>query len=450
SGYADATVRGVEIPQSSPARLVLEGGSVISGSVRGLPAELRAWATVTAASENGGTVSTNVDGEGAYRLEHVPAGPTRISARRRDPSGSDAVTSPARLLTLGAGEHLQIDIIFEEGATIRGTVTRNGEPLGGASVLFDPLAGSAAAARTATDSGGHYSVSGLDDGAYRIQVGDPRSGAWFRSEYEVRGSAGHDLDFHTSTLTGRVLDAAGETPLPEATLELRSAGRVEVMRSARSAAGGDFVLRDVPPGSYQLSAARRHYGSQVVGVEVRQEGPPPDEQTLRLDRAEGVSVTVTDGRTGTALAFGVRALDGAGRVAFDDLARPQLVAETREIPLAPGSYRMTVGAPGYAMVTMTISAPSRQTVAVTPGAALAIRSDANVVQFGRLLAAGGMPYPLFGAAEPTFTIDPQPAITRLAHLPPGTMLLQVLDPQLRIMREIPLMLVEGETAEVRY
>lgn len=164
----------------------------------------------------------------------------------------------------------EIDATMEEGAGIVGTVTgTGGEGVGGVRVIaFDEEANKVSAASTTAT--GHYSVSGLPAGSYRLEF-VPEAGSGHGPSYyskqatltsataivlkarqQVTGineSLGGESGSPTSAgIEGIVTGAAG-TPLSGVeVLALNETG--EALASTATGIGGGYVLADLAPGSY--------------------------------------------------------------------------------------------------------------------------------------------------------------------------------------------------------
>ena len=122
-------------------------------------------------------------------------------------------------------------------------------------------------------------------------------------------------------------------------------------------------------------------------------------------------------------------------------------AEPIDLSLAPGMYRITVQASGYAPRTLMVSSPSSQTVALTPGGTLLIHSKSSSPLNGRLVDGNGFSYytNTFNATG-TFPIPPSPGTATLQYVAPGHYRLDVLDKNDMVTRTIEVDVVEGQAA----
>jgi hypothetical protein len=445
SGYADATLRDVDIPSPRALRLVLSGGSVIAGHVTGLaPAELHS-ASVQAYSADG-TASANVDDRGAYRIEGAPAGTVRVSARF-SPASSSLRTAPMQSVHVDPGATVNVDFDFTSDITINGRVARGGVPAPGAVVSFIPKGASQRYARTSADGGGRYEITGIDEGAYTVSVSDLDHPPWSKS-LEVSGSATFDVDIRGAALSGRVVDAESGNAIANAVVELRRTDASEVphVRTSTSDAGGAFSFEPLSTGTYEASARKSAYGGTAVSVSVDDSGAPPVE--LKLKPAPGLTLHVVDARDQRPLTAWVHiATESAdlsvyeGSISGDDPAR---------LPLADGAYRVTVGATGYAPRTFTLRAPGEQTLALTPGGTIVVSSTENAFARARLVDATGQPYRFGPGPFPgTLRIDPAPGQTPIRNVAAGSYTLQLLDDRNNVLRATQITVGEGEVAAAR-
>jgi hypothetical protein len=425
-GYSDAVQRDVDISRASALRLVLEGGAVIAGRVTGLSAADLRTATVQAVSSDA-TASAHVDGGGSYRIDGAPTGTVRVSARAGE-MASSLRQAPMRSLQLAPGETATADFDFTSDITIQGRITRSGAPVPGVAVSFLPRTLSSRPARTTSDTRGEYSITGVDEGAYTVSVGTTYS-----TSYQIGGSATFDIDLRGAKLTGRVVDAETSAAIANANVDLRRSDAPYV-RSAVSDSNGAFAFDDLASGSYEASARQASYGGSVVAVQIDERDPAPLE--VRLTQSSGLVLTVIDARDRRPLSAWYHAVSASG--SFDG----SLGAEPSSIALASGAYELTVGAIGYASITINVSAPGRQTVALTPGGTLLISSTSDAFVRARLVGPTGQPYLMF-------RLDPAPGQTRVANVAAGNYTLQVIDDDNRVVRATQVTVGEGQTVTAR-
>jgi len=428
SGYANGVSRDVDVSTGAPVRLTMKSGGTISGHVSGLTAEEIQQANVMATAAGTGTSSAPVDAGGNYRIEGAPTGTVRVMARVGGGFGGSAKSSEPKIVVLDPSGSATADIEFKSDTVVRGRITRGGQPLRSAMVLFFPKAGKAQTnASTNSDGNGNYELSGLADGTYNVQVVDFERVSPFTTSYEVKGSGTFDIDIRVSTVRGRVVDATNDQPLNEARVEIQARGTDTpfASKAALTDAGGNFILDTVARGSYQISATKDGFGHTMKDIEVQD---APSDVELKLSASAGVTLRVVDARDRRVLAASPQIVDMQGRTidsGFRFNPNPQVLT----LDLAPGTYRVTLYASGYAARTITVASPSpSQDVLMTPGGTLLIKSKSSASDLRvRLIDGSGLTYARFGFNEGAYPLLAAPGVTTLQNITPGTFRLEVLD-----------------------
>jgi Carboxypeptidase regulatory-like domain len=447
TGFAEGMIEDVDVSSGAPVRIVLKTGGTIYGRITGLTAQELAQAEVSANNEMM-FKEGSVDGSGNYRIEGVTAGTVSVLAS----SGSGMTGSSRRAATqtveLAAGGSQQVDITFRDDVVISGRVTRNGEPLSSASVNFFPRGNfSRASASAATDNDGHYSARGLDEGEYTVMVNDSQRMSPYSATYQVRGSATYDIDYKTSALRGRVLDAGTNEPLANVTVQLRNNSQNEGPRMTRgglSDATGAFILDSVPPGNYTVTATREGYGNDVKELYVGESAPQDLE--LHLARNSGVTLNVVDARDNQPISARASVYDMQGRVVDETRMMFGSGGETGSLKLSvsPGNYTATVSASGYAPRNVSFLSPSTQTVALSPGGTLQVRSRHSGPVRIRLIDANGIPYWRFSNILASRELLPSPNTTTFPNVAAGAYTMQLLENEV-VVESKRVVVQEGQT-----
>ncbi len=197
--------------------------------------------------------------EGRFKIPHVRPG-TYVVRVLGGAVGRKA--SIEAIVEVEADKTSTVDFTARPEGTIAGTVRRGGSVVTGALVDLVAVSGSALKRfRTSTDAEGEFSVSGLEAGAYRIQL---QSGAW-RSEQDVELVDGDrvqlDLEAFEGRLRGTVVTRDGD-PVPGAHITAWPAGiesdrvpRGSFVGEGRSDPHGAFILRGLPVGAYTLAVS---------------------------------------------------------------------------------------------------------------------------------------------------------------------------------------------------
>jgi len=452
TGYAEGTVKDVDVAAGTPVRIVLKSGGTIYGFVRGLSEQELAGAMVDARGADGAATAT-VDSTGAYKVEGVPAGTVSVRARVSGRNLMGNKMSPVQTVEMAAGSTRQLDIEFSNDTVIKGRVRRNGQPLSGAAVTFMPKPGSPqqSSATAAADETGNYTVSGLENGEYTVMVGDMQRFTTYTTSYEVRGSATFDIDHSANTLRGRVVEKTSGDPIADANVQLRNTSAASAMRFADRAAATDsngvFNLDLVPPGNYIVTADKDGYGNDVHNLVVSDH--EIENVELRLPLSEGITLKVVDARDGRMLNASFVVFDTQGRVVRE--RRGFFGGETPveiTLPVAAGTYQATITATGYGTRQVSLRSPSAQTVALLPPAKLVIRSKHSSRQRARLIDASGLPYPRWTALPPQTFLNPSPGATTMDSLAPGNYTLLLLGDNDAVLDSKQITVLEGQTLEV--
>ena len=448
TGFAEGTIEDVDVSTGAPVRIILKTGGTIYGRITGLTAQELAQAEVSAYNEMT-SKEGSVDGSGNYRIDGVPAGTVSVLASSVFGMTGSSRRAAAQTVELAAGGSQQVDITFRDDVVISGRVTRNGTPLSSATVNFFPRGNfSRASASAAADHEGHYSVRGLDEGEYTVMVNDQQRMSPYSTRYQVRGSATYDIDYKTSALRGRVLDAGTNEPLANVSVQLRVNAQGDGPRMTRgglSDATGAFILDAVPPGNYTVTASREGYGNDVKELYVGESAPQDLE--LHLARNSGVTLNVVDARDNRPISARASVYDMQGRVV--DETRPMMFGGggdtgSLKLSLSPGNYTATISAGGYASRNVSFLSPSTQTVALSPGGTLQVRSRHSTPVRIRLIDANGIPYWRFSNVLPSRELLPSPNISTFSNVAAGIYTMQLLENEV-VVESKRIVVQEGQT-----
>jgi large repetitive protein len=351
-----------------PLRIALEKGGSIEGIVRdgatGAPAPA---ATVEARLEGArgmgivwergaGVVRTRTDAQGRFRLEGLAAGLHTLAARAPGLTG----------LRRGVAVGKRTELYLFPGGGLDGSVRGpDGAAIAGAGVAVEsaiPFGPRSTTDVEVTDARGHYAFVGLEAGLYRIIARHPDfAPSWTTVTVERGDDASADLTLAApAAIVGRLLGAA-ERPV---------AGRVTIAEAdgiappvsiaptlaADAGADGRFRLDGVPPGSYVLSATAPGYGARRAEIVVGGRQRVADLGDVALESGliirghvrEAAGTPVAEARVS---AFRDRSMGedrGEGRTSADGTFAVG--------GLRAGTYRLTVFAPGHAMVDREVEA----------------------------------------------------------------------------------------------
>jgi protocatechuate 3,4-dioxygenase beta subunit len=449
SGLADGKVEDFDISSGAPLRIVLHTGGTIYGRISGLSPEELSNVSVDA---YGGSTSSSatVDSSGNYKIEGAPSGTVHVTATLTSRSFTERRSTPMQTVQVEAGSAQQVDLEFSNSTTISGRVSRNGMPVKGAGISFSPKSGrSQSASSGSTDEEGRYSITGLEQGEYNVTIMDMQRLSPYSTTYTVRGSGTFDIDYKANALRGRVIDAATNMPIADANVQLRTndggASGFRGTRAAMTDAGGTFVFDGVSPGSYVANATKDGFGNEAMNLMIGESAP--EDLELKMSRNDGVILKVVDARDGRTLDAIVSVYDMQGRLVHENrmFFGGAEGASDSKLPLAAGNYTASVSSMGYAMRSVSFQSPSTQTVALTPGGTLTIRSKHSSRARIRLIDSSGAAYPRYGTRPSSTELNPSPGTTLMEHLAPGTYTLQLLGDNDIALDSVRVTVVEGQT-----
>ncbi len=202
----------INVALSSPGKVV---GTVTRAG--GTPVQGVSVSATSTTGGSGASGTTDAAGHftltgitaGSYRVQYTPPSGSGLLAEYYSNSLSAASASP---VVVANDATTTADALLDVGGTIAGTVTRpNGSPVVGASVSVSSTICCGSQSPVVTDAAGHYSVSGLAPGSYRVQF-TPPSGSDLVGEY-----FNNSRDYATSTLVTAALAA---TTTADAKLEV--------------------------------------------------------------------------------------------------------------------------------------------------------------------------------------------------------------------------------------
>jgi protocatechuate 3,4-dioxygenase beta subunit len=453
SGVGEGTVDDVDVASNQQVRIAMRAGATIYGRVIGLTPDELASATVVAQSGRS-YGNAHVDSTGSYRLEGAPTGTVTVTANLQSRDVLGQRTSQRQTIEIAPGGSQNVDLTFRTDITIRGRVLRNGKPLPSANVMFIPKRSGTAqtSASASTDEQGQYTLNGVEEGDYGVEVIDMQRYSPYSTSYTVRGSNTFDIVYNTSAIRGRVVDAATSEPIVNAGVQVSPATPSDSFRMARGATTdveGTFVLESVPPGTYTVTTAKDGYGNEMRELTVSDRG---EELQVKLSRNEGVTLRLVDARDGTPVTGMVWVYDGQGRLVYETMRGFRLGeadAGELKLPLAPGSYIASVTANNYAALNVPVQSPAAaiRVIGLTPGGRLMVRSKHTDRRRIRLIDANGLPYQRMSHPLPSRDLFPQPGTTQLLNLAPGTYTLQLLGDGENVVDSTQATVQEGGTTE---
>ncbi|HET6374307.1 MAG TPA: carboxypeptidase regulatory-like domain-containing protein [Candidatus Polarisedimenticolia bacterium] len=467
SGVVDGVIVAAGIAPP-PVELRLGGGVSLTGTLTGVKEADLPKFTVRAVTQGvGGFGATAaVDAAGRFEFKGMAAGPVTLIAG----SGFLGGRSATRTVEIPQGvATFETTIAFPRGRTVAGVVTRGGQPVDGASVMFANTANRSRASATA-DVAGHYVVEDLDDGDYDVSVMQFSLGISHTTKTTVRADDEFDIALPVSRIQGYVVDAATRRPIDGASISYQRSGDasptagsgVFLQRGSGTDASGYFAIEGLADGTYTLTVRRDGYGFASRSVLVSST-IPTDELSIELSRVDSISFKAIDAGSGMQLhSLSVLVLAGGGdplsatgsgaTVAFQGVLTADESGVFHLEALPPGSYCVVLGGSGLATETLyDIKAPASEwSVSLVPAGILDVRASQlrpGQTARGVLIDATGRPaHTSTFFAEPTFIIRPDaPAI--VADVKPGSYRLRVAMPDGGI-QDKPVAVAPGATTQV--
>ena len=295
-----------QAPARDPRSTQVTGTGSISGRITAADTSLPIRRAIVSLPAQKRRIYT--DHEGRYRFDRLPpgtytvsaiAGPYRVDYQPQSFGGytADGSQPTPRPIELANGQSVEnIDISLSRSGVITGTVVGSeGEPLPGMRVMALMLRnGGAPMPRGGgtTDDRGMYRIFGLPSGAYVVQVSPPPGPLHGevegdRTRYVAtyapgtatpeqaarvrlpRGGAEAVLDVRLGEsgvyrISGVILNSRGETGGNGSVMLARLGDLTESTVSVSLSPTGEFTLRNVPPGSYELVA--RTFPARQAGM----------------------------------------------------------------------------------------------------------------------------------------------------------------------------------------
>jgi len=351
-------------------------GAVVRGKVLGLGPGEHARVTVRSAASSGlARVSSAVDFEGHYRLEHLPAGEHEIVAEFVD-SGRSA----RERVRVAGTEETQLDLRFVPGLALSGHARRAGAAVAGATVIAENLDRE----RTGwaqTDEHGAFRVEGLEAGRHTVRLREWRTGLAHDVVVDLAADRRIEIEVPEGRVAGRITDSAERGPLAGVSLVLEPVVEAErpqrlPTHTATTDLEGRFAIDSVADGSFRLTATRKGYAAAVRTVVVQ--GQRGEERLqIAMDPTEGLTLEVRAASGAAPAEVGVAVLDAAGVPWTSGQYPTGENGRVRLTTVPHGSWRLVVAAEGWATESLDVSVPGAAVpVTLGPPTVLGVRVPA--------------------------------------------------------------------------
>jgi len=275
-GYAAKMVRDVQLGSNQEFRLNLvpdEREAVVVGRVTDSTGTAIRNAAVTIDCGDGLVLSERTDSSGNYTVKNLPSGTHEIRVGALSPEGR-YVSFETGTVSVSEGQTFTHDANAIPHGQISGRVTRwDSTGIAGIRVtaVFDPNTAFSAT----TDSNGDYLIEEVRAGTLKVSAFDPNRDYSF-TDCNVVVAANvttEHVDFvapAVGTIVGTVSNWASQ-PMPGA-MVLADCGDPNKLRSGTAGSNGAYTIRDVPVGTYKLTAldANSPYSfNEYEGVQVQ-------------------------------------------------------------------------------------------------------------------------------------------------------------------------------------
>lgn len=377
-------------------RVTLDAGAVVKGVVSGVSESERGALMVMAQGAQDYFASARTAADGTFEFSGVPAGTLTLRATAGDLVFGSSRTAVKELVVPEGRAEIATEIVFQDGLSISGTVTRKGVPVAGARVSAF-MTGSGRQASARVDESGAFRITGLEKGRVNLVAFAESFESQVSQVVELQADQTVDLVIPTARLSGVVVDAASGLPL-ESTVEMQRANPSPQNPGGRmimtTDSSGRFAFDDLDPVDFRLTARRTNYEAVTRTVRPTEAG---EEVRFELKRGAGLALEAKDAQMGFGLrSIFVRVQEGTHDAFFGPVT---LDGEGRgEIPgLPPGSYSLTAQAAGYAPIRIpNVMAPSGGLrLPFTPGGTVEFRSTeeflADGSRTGQLISLTGLP-----------------------------------------------------------
>lgn len=313
----------IEVATFSSFRIIdlkLAAGGSIAGTVLRsadlVPlADLRVYALA-----RGFRASTQTNSDGSYRFRALPPGTYKVQVLPMDENfipvyfgGVRDAEKSASISLTRLQSAMNIDFRLRSGGIINGRAyaNKNREPIGGLRIVAENRSRQEPPYFTQTDAQGFYGLRGLSEGAYTVEAVPGRDGASPRSRRYLKQF--HDgrfdpeladrLDIETGTvfaginfalyegasISGMVRSRYHNRALPNVTLLFQNVDKAIVQPfQATTGPDGEFLVSELPPGSYWVETALPARIQRLVNLFYREKLSAAKADVISLEEGERV------------------------------------------------------------------------------------------------------------------------------------------------------------------
>ncbi|GAB1765757.1 carboxypeptidase regulatory-like domain-containing protein [Priestia megaterium] len=327
-------------------------GKVTSGQT-GLPLS---GVTVELRNQNNVLITTTkTNAEGNYSFTQLASGTYTLNF-----IAANFVTA-TRTPTVPAGQTQIVNVTLQPSpGTVTGTVTSTGgTPVGGATInLIDAF--NTVVATATTNIQGQYTLSNITPGQYSVTVSAPN----FQSQLlgitvtsNQTTTANFTLAPSPGIVTGIVSSTNG-TAIQGAVVEVLDAGN-NVIATVTTNVQGQYTVNQLAPGTFQLRAKAQNSQTTLLGFTV-QAGQTTTQNVILQPSPGTLTGVVNDAQTVASLSGASVNIVNQGGITVAT-ATTNAQGQYSVANLAPGSYTVTFGQPGFGSQTIGAIIQSNQT-----------------------------------------------------------------------------------------
>lgn len=312
------------------------------------------------------TISVQTDNDGAYVIEDVEKGDYIVKATKED---YNTKSMPA---TVTADKTTILSMVLAPTilpvGTIQGTVVSSAgsTPIAGANITTNPATQS-----VTTDSQGKFTIANISAGSYTVNAA---AAGYQNGSQTAQVSAGDTAVIaivltptqtaQFGTIQGKITNASDSAPIANANVFTAPASM-----SVRSDASGDYVLNNIPAGSYTVTASMTGFSSstsspvnvtsgaiETVNLQLTPMGT--GNGTLRVTillSHQGLLIPIPDVRIIVTPGNLVQNSDTTGKALFPSLPYGQYTVRAEQQSLVTAEQIVTISAPDVVDVTLTMT-----------------------------------------------------------------------------------------------
>jgi hypothetical protein len=404
-------------------RLALDAGATVRGVVSGLPDNERVGLMVGASGAQDYFANVRTGAGGTFEFAGVPKGSLTLRVTAGDLVMGSSRSAVKEVMIAEGQAEVTTEIVFEDGLSISGTVTRKGVPVIGARVSAFTTGAGGRPASARADENGAFRIVGLEAGRVTLMAFAESFESQVSKVVELASDTTVDLEIPTASLSGTVVDAGSSIPL-EASVEIQKANPAQGSAGTRLAAttdtSGRFAFNDLDTVDYRITARRSGYESVTKTIKPTDAG---EDLRIELKRGSGLSLEAKDAQMG----FGLRGLFVRAQQGTTDAFAGMITLDGEgkgEIPgLPPGTYTVTAQASGYAPVRVpNVMAPSTVLrLSFTPGGTVEFHTTEDFLKDGpkrgQLISLSGTVVGMGQAGPGSFSLAR--LTQRMENLAPG-------------------------------